>query len=519
MQANDIRDLKRAIYGLHRRSERSDKDKLIDTFVDIGNIFDVLSSNDHQVIFGRRGTGKTHILYYLLHYIYNANDIGIYVDLTNLGSSNSVYSDASLPISERGTRLLVDTLAEIYNGLLDYITGNNNLDLNSLDWRLFDRFADSFTHVKVEGSISTIATSANSISQTNYADAAASTDGLSLRLSREKQRHHTAEYTERRDGAEVHYIHFGEVVSALRELTSALSDKRIWILLDEWSNIPIELQPMLADLFRRTFMTINNVIVKIAAIDHRSNFIITKSRGNYLGLELGADISADVNLDEYLVVDVNYTHAIDFYKNLFYKHILNTDHAKNAGLAFNRPDELISKLFTQHNTFVELVKASEGVPRDAINIAIKAAQVSGNGDNKISIPNVREAARQWYLNDKEATVRSREKAYMLLQWVIDKVIKHRRARAFLLEVGKADQLIDFLFDSRVLHILKRNVSTHDRPGHRYDVYKIDYGCYVDLISTSGNPSAEPLLGIDVPSDDYRAIRRAILDIDEFYSSL
>jgi hypothetical protein len=82
-------------------------------------------------------------------------------------------------------------------------------------------------------------------------------------------------------------------------------------------------------------------------------------------------------------------------------------------------------------------------------------------------------------------------------------------------------LIDKLFDARLLHILKKNVSTHDEPGVRYDVYKIDYGCYVDLINTAKMPQglfeAEEdganTAFVEVPKDDYRSIRRAILHPD------
>ena len=83
-----------------------------------------------------------------------------------------------------------------------------------------------------------------------------------------------------------------------------------------------------------------------------------------------------------------------------------------------------------------------------------------------------------------------------------------------------DPLIDALFDSRVLHIIKRSISGHDEPGARYDVYKLDYGCYVDLLATTKAP--DKLLDLDdsggtvnVPSDDYRAIRRAILHLNKF----
>jgi hypothetical protein len=84
-------------------------------------------------------------------------------------------------------------------------------------------------------------------------------------------------------------------------------------------------------------------------------------------------------------------------------------------------------------------------------------------------------------------------------------------------------LLEELFDARVVHVIKRRVSSNDLPGERFDVFKLDYGCYVDLIGTASAPAglfvAEVNEGaptyVEVPSDDYRSIRRAILDFDEF----
>jgi hypothetical protein len=71
-----------------------------------------------------------------------------------------------------------------------------------------------------------------------------------------------------------------------------------------------------------------------------------------------------------------------------------------------------------------------------------------------------------------------------------------------------------LFDARLLHILKKNVSSKDEPGERYDVFKIDYGCYVALRNTDRDPLGLYEIDgegyVDVPRDDYRSIRRAIL---------
>lgn len=155
---------------------------------------------------------------------------------------------------------------------------------------------------------------------------------------------------------------------------------------------------------------------------------------------------------------------------------------------------------------------------------IQAAQYAGT--NPISVKDVRRAAHAWYQRDKETAVRSKEEASELLHWIISEVIGTWRARAFILRTDIKDDLIEALFDARVLHVLKRNISTHDEPGTRYNVFKLDYGCYVDLISTARSPGGLPQLDeedsvgtaqfIDVPPDDYRAIRRAVLRVEEFY---
>ena len=72
--------------------------------------------------------------------------------------------------------------------------------------------------------------------------------------------------------------------------------------------------------------------------------------------------------------------------------------------------------------------------------------------------------------------------------------------------------IEQLFDSRILRILRKNVSSHDQPGVRYDVYKIDYGCYVEFTNTAKEPQG--LFQLE-ESDEYVEvpIRRAILRLD------
>jgi hypothetical protein len=133
------------------------------------------------------------------------------------------------------------------------------------------------------------------------------------------------------------------------------------------------------------------------------------------------------------------------------------------------------------------------VPRDAINIAAKAAIQAR--DRRISVPDVRSAARSWNQNDKAAAVAARDDAQALLNGIVDEVIKGKRARGFLVNQRSAGaELLTALFDARVLHLVRRGYSGQDEPGERYDVYVIDYGAYVDLINTHNEPQVSfPLI--------------------------
>ena len=222
-----------------------------------------------------------------------------------------------------------------------------------------------------------------------------------------------------------------------------------------------------------------------------------------------------------MVFDNDQERARSFFKLLFHKHLLATEFLAGTPAAEFSPEQMIAATFTQVPAFDELVRAAEGVPRDAIHIASLAAQYAQS--EKISVPHVRRAAKNWYQTGKEAAVQSRESAMNLLHWIVDKVIGERRARAFMLRSNVRHPLIEDLFDARVLHVLKRGVSTHDEPGARYDAYKLDYGCYIDLVSTSRAPQglfevvgqSDDVGFVEVPTDDYRSIRRAILDIGVF----
>jgi hypothetical protein len=303
-------------------------------------------------------------------------------------------------------------------------------------------------------------------------------------------------------------IDFGHLQTALAGLLDVLGSPRIWLLIDEWSEIPLDLQPLLADLLRRTVLPQQRVVVKIAAIEHRSRFAQPLETGGFVGIEIGADVTADINLDDFVVYDVDQRRATEFFRNLLFKHYVVSEKADSISTA----DMLLSAVFTQSTAFQEFVRAIEGVPRDALNLAAMVARIAYG--RQISVADVRKAAREWYQQDKMAVTKNAPALAELLSYIVGEVIENRRTRAFLFPSGLNAPQVDQLYDARLLHLLKKSIASNDEPGRRYDVFKIDYGCYVDLISTTKAPlgllAGDDGSYVDVPPDDYRSIRRAIL---------
>ncbi|MFO0675780.1 MAG: hypothetical protein U0169_04560 [Polyangiaceae bacterium] len=505
----------------------NEPDVLTETFVDAGPLFTLLSSIDHQILFGRRGTGKTHALKYLAESMRRNGDIAIYLDARVLGSTGGIYTDPNVPLKERGTRLLVDVLTEITDALERYTLGlESDVIGDESVFPLLDKLADEVTTIRVVGTVEVETKRTDgAIDEGAFGIAATigSKPSMSMSASDKATASHQTERRVKEVGVEHHRVHFGAVSGLLRDIGSRLPASRIWILLDEWSAIPLELQPMLADFIRRAVLPVQGITVKLGAIEQRSRFRIAVGEGDYLGIEVGADMSADVDLDDFMVFGNDPDRAKNFFRELLFKH-LRAVYVKEGRQADapRTADELITSVFTQRNAFDEFVRAAEGVPRDAINIVSLAVQRANSA--AVSVAHVRGAARTWYQRDKENAVADKN-ARDLLNWVIDEVIGKRRARACLVlqgSGGTSHPLIISLFDSRVLHVVKKGVSAKDQPGVRFDAYALDYGCYVELVSTAKEPKGlfqveneDASAFVEVPADDYRSIRNAVLDLEAF----
>ena len=512
-----------AILQIQLIADKWDDNSLVESFVKVGPLIPLLDSENNQIIFGRRGTGKTHILRYFKSLKERQDDCCIFVDLRKIGSSNSIYADPSLPMEQRALRFFIDIIKVLSDEIVSHIIKSDEHKeayLSEIS-PLLDQLKKTWTKSAIMGDVVSESSTVDKSAQELSSSISFNPSDFGLNISAKDSETVDQSSTLKLSGKYYAYINLLEATSILQKIADILSPHKIWLIFDEYSELHPDLQIVLADILRRAISPVRGITFKIGAIEHRSTFRGTTTGSNYLGLELGADVST-INLDELMVFGNNHASSLSFFRELLFLRV-NTILPPENRIASS--DDLVKLLFTQEGCFEELVLAAEGVPRDFFNILNKAIMLEYY--NRISITIIRKAARHWFDEDKRGSIVAIPNTSGLLDWIISDVINTRQARAFMLRSNENDDLINYLYDARILHIIKQNVSSKDTPGVRYNVYSIDYGCYVDLINTARAPKGlfedeiedDQTEFIDVPRDDYRSIRRAILDLSKFYSSI
>jgi hypothetical protein len=125
------------------------------------------------------------------------------------------------------------------------------------------------------------------------------------------------------------------------------------------------------------------------------------------------------------------------------------------------------------------VLASEGNPRDAINLVAAAASAAGNA--KITATAVLEAAHSYFWNDKMAQIEEKGLQDVFAD-AMNASVK-RGVRTFLVGTNHPQsERWDALYDIRAIHLIRVGMRNMDNPGITYRGYAVDFGSYADQVS-------------------------------------
>jgi hypothetical protein len=416
----------------------------------------------------------------------------VYLDLRQVGVAGDVFSARQDNFSDLATGLLIDVVEQVHAAVYDQALSDAwSGHLTALSGAL-DALAAAATEIRVVGETEVEHEQEQSrrdihgwSADLSVSSAAHAT--LRAETARERSRRSVERRLDR--GRETHHVLLGRLSAAFRMLAAAVHPHRVCLLMDEWSALPLELQPLLADLLRRTVFATSGMVVKIGAIHGRSQFADVDSGRGSIGLALGADTAATVDLDDFLLFRNDTAMTIDFYAALLYRHLLSmvsrvgkTDQQIDRVMTNVRsPAQLAGLVFATPAAFHALVMGAEGVPRDFLQIAGLAAAMAHH--QPIGVKQVNEATRNFFLRDKETRIP--KIATPVFMRLLEQAVRQQSRIIPLRRNGESnDELIDRLYDARVIHRVRQGLNLDvQHPAEMYDVYVVDAGAFLGLIST------------------------------------
>ena len=460
-----------------------------DLIYDLGTLPDLVENagtnpamdSKNMVIFGRRGAGKTHTLLDLARRVRARGDVAVFIDMRRISSNSGIYNDSKMAFGNRATNILVDVIRDIHSELYRLGGLGESAALASHLGDVgpaLDELERQITDVRVTGEITRTQSLARK-GASKIGERLGNKLGVvpTVQVRGEASAEELGQSSETARGEYHAYIHLGSLDRAVRSLVEAMGGARLWVLVDEWSEgVPYDLQPVLADMLRRTFMRVGKVTVKIAAIEHRSRFLEVGKGGSRVGLKLGSDTAENLDLDAALAITTDPRAVIPFIRNILTEHYL----AQQESTEGARSDPQIDPVSTSFssNSFEALVLASEGNPRDALNLAAKAARRAGDG--VIGLDDVLRGSSDYFWHTKYKNIEGIPDLTKTFAMFMNLSRERQRRTVLFPRQSEYRAHVDALYDARLLHLLRSGLLAPDGEG-MFDAYAVDFGSYAELI--------------------------------------
>lgn len=297
------------------------------------------------------------------------------------------------------------------------------------------------------------------------------------------------------------------IISDLKELITSttlfLKNKHIFLVLDDFYFIRKIDQPYFVDFFHRLSKD-TNLYLKIATIRHRSSLYV-QADNTYVGIELSHDaqsLELDYTLDQFQQL-----------QNFMWELLREANRNSNADVNL---DEIITE-----NAFKQLCLASGGVPRDFLALFIKLCNNIISGKPAISKPDVTDLAIESlpykFENFKTDSAEEREVLEKYLDYLKRFMIEEKRTNICLVSNSDINnypqirQAIKELVDLRLIHLVDANTSSAPSDGKRYTAYMIDIGLYPNSKPRNFNQIEPGLVDAEGRKDNIRSAPKVHLE--------
>jgi hypothetical protein len=447
LESQEVQSLKNLIRDSFRIRENQDP-----VYVDLGGNLQRFSSAQHQVLFGRRGSGKSCLQVHFLRQAANNKDpLAIYVgvdEIKRLGFPD-VLIRILLGVFQRLPKargrlfgLLNTPQKKIVGSLINLLDDPENADVSQKETR------DSEGGIGVKPGAGML--------------------GVNVKTKRGREVTTTFQ-SKKLDHLERHLQDYKEA------LRSSIKGKwpTVFILVDDFYLIKKDLQPYVVDYLHRLFRG-TDAYLKLGTIRHRTQLRVHE--GQTIGVELAQDVE-EISLDKTFE---------SFEETNSYLHSMLAEMGR-----VGHKDMDVAALFN-NDAPRALTLASGGVPRDFLNILVDAIDISvraGKSD-RLTPTYIYKAAAQHSYKSKLANIQEEagydaEALSKVYADLVSFCLKERKKTAFLVSIEDARQhpdqneLLQQLMDFKLIHVISQNTSAASGRQGRYVAYTLDFSIFME----------------------------------------
>ncbi len=447
LETQDIERLKNSIRNSFRVRENQNP-----VYVDIGGNLRRFESDQHQVLFGRRGSGKSCLL----------------VHFMQASSKRSGVRVIYVGVDEIKRLGFPDILVRLLLSVFESLPGAKRRFWQLHRSPLHKLIVELRTLLDEPESAETSRRDSDERSRSIQAGAEY-VGSAQVKVGSRAGREVTSAYTSKKlDQLERHLQDYKAV------LRRALQPEgRAFVLVDDFYLINREMQPNVIDYLHRLLRG-TNYYLKVATIRHRTS--LRKHEGQTVGVELFQDveeISLDKTFEDFEATDT-YLHAMlqsmadRVSPGLVVANILNPD-APRA-----------------------LTLASGGVPRDFLNIFVDAidASIQAGKRDRLTPTYIYKASAMLSYRNKMANIKeeagfdsaSLERLFVDL---VDFCLREKKKTSFLVRRDDAQQyqieneFLQQLMDFKLIHLIDSNTSAASGRSGRYAAYTLDFSLFME----------------------------------------
>lgn len=468
------------------------------------NKLEELLRRENQIVFGRRGTGKTTIFKaftYFVNEIYEENYSSCwYTRLDECIPTGIEIADDNLDnivlfcikkFLEKFIKFLYQENEKIENG-------------NRHDYRTKEKIADSLLK------LSDLVENGSKITQKISETESINDDTFSQRerdismgspseefcnifrwfhLKFSRQKNYKREISSTKEKGFVYQIDINELKEAIDSLLEIIGYDVFYVCIDEFSqidrDIPYTIQPAVAQIIKQLFFNSTTVVVKIASVWNEARMQNRQVNGNREGMELGHDIFQNDELN----LDTMFKHSNDdamfFFKEVLLNDVLLYEYSESPNERERNAlsDYIIDQLFA-HGSFRHLVCGSQGIPRIfGILLENCLKQLNDRKKDKITVEIIFESIINNYLYDIRQSIPYTSPICVS----IDDYVSRTKHRYFLVTSADYNIGINF-FDGLVANNALHQCPSEQLPRqlrNRYKLFYVHYGNYLESFKDGG----------------------------------